>query len=86
VARYALNAMLIDALNVSLIDGRNGRLIRMWANQEMLEKIADLAMKDDYLLSMLVEWNETQDWGEQDMIFSKIVSYSKDKLNLNTDH
>lgn len=58
----------------------------MWANQEMLEKIADLAMKDDYLLSMLVEWNETQDWGEQDMIFSKIVSYSKDKLNLNTDH
>ena len=86
MARYALNAMLIDALNVSLIDGRNGRLIRMWANQEMLEKIADLAMKDDHLLAMLVEWNETQDWGMQDLIFCKIVNYSKDKLNLNTDH
>ena len=53
----------------------------MWANQEMLEKIADLAMKDDHLLAMLVEWNETQDWGMQDLVFCKIVNYVKDINN-----
>jgi hypothetical protein len=53
----------------------------MYANLEMLEKIADLAMNDDYLLSLLVEWNETQDWGEQDMVFSKIMNYVEPKLN-----
>lgn len=50
----------------------------MWASQETLERIAELAMKDDHLLSMLVEWNETQDFGEQDMIFCKIMNYYKD--------
>jgi hypothetical protein len=52
----------------------------MWASQETLEQIAELAMKDDHLLSMLVEWNETQDFGEQDMIFCKIMHYAKDKI------
>ena len=53
----------------------------MYANLEMLEKIADLAMNDDYLLSLLVEWNETQDWGMQDLVFCKIVNYVKDINN-----
>lgn len=53
----------------------------MYANLETLEKIAELAMNDDYLLSLLVEWNETQDWGEQDMVFAKIMNYVEPKLH-----
>lgn len=49
---------------------------------EMLQDIAKMAMNDDHLLSMLVEWNDTQDWAEQDMIYSKIVNYYKDKASV----
>jgi len=43
-----------------------------------LERVGDLAQSDDKLLAMLVEWNDTKDWGEQDMIMSKIMNYVKE--------
>lgn len=49
----------------------------MWMEPEELERIGDLAQTDDKLLAMLVEWNDTRDWGQQDMIMSKIVNYVK---------
>jgi succinate dehydrogenase flavin-adding protein (antitoxin of CptAB toxin-antitoxin module) len=51
----------------------------MWVEPEELERIGYLAQTDDKLLAMLVEWNDTRDWGEQDMILSKIVHYVKEK-------
>jgi hypothetical protein len=51
----------------------------MWVEPEELERIGHLAQTDDKLLAMLVEWNDTRDWGEQDMILSKIVHYVKEK-------
>lgn len=51
----------------------------MWVSNEELERIGDMAQTDDALLAMLVEWNNTKDWGEQDMILSKIVHYVKEK-------
>jgi hypothetical protein len=46
---------------------------------EELERIGELALSDEKLLGMLVEWNEnTKDWGMQDMIMSKIVNYVKE--------
>jgi hypothetical protein len=53
----------------------------MWVSQEELERVGDLAQSDDTLLSMLVEWNDTKDWGEQDMILSKIMRYVKETYN-----
>ena len=50
---------------------------------EMLQDIAKMAMNDDHLLSMLVEWNDTQDWGMQDLVYSKILRYYKDKKEEN---
>jgi hypothetical protein len=52
----------------------------MWVDFNTLDTIAKLAQDDDKLLSMLVEWNETSDWGQQDMVMSKIMNYVKDKL------
>jgi hypothetical protein len=53
----------------------------MWVSNEDLERVGDLAQTDDKLLAMLVEWNDTKDWGEQDMILSKIMSYVKETYN-----
>jgi hypothetical protein len=78
VVRYVQIVTQNDAQSVSLTRGRKLKVNTMWASQETLERIAELAMKDDHLLSMLVEWNETQDFGEQDMIFCKIMNYYKD--------
>jgi hypothetical protein len=50
----------------------------MWVSNEELERVGDLAQSDDKLLAMLVEWNDTKDWGEQDMIMSKIMNYVKE--------
>lgn len=52
----------------------------MWVSNEELERIGELALSDEKLLAMLVEWNEnTKDWGMQDMIMSKIMHYVKEK-------
>lgn len=51
---------------------------------EMLQDIAKMAMNDDHLLALLVEWNDTKDWSEQDMVYSKIVHYYKDKVSAAT--
>lgn len=50
----------------------------MYVDFEMLDNAAKLAMTDDKLLSMMVEWNETKDWAEQDMILCKIMNYVKE--------
>ena len=51
----------------------------MYMTNEELERIGELALSDEKLLGMLVEWNEnTKDWGMQDMIMSKIVNYVKE--------
>lgn len=50
----------------------------MWISTEELKRIGDLAQQDDALLSMIVEWNETSDWGEQDQLLCKIVHYVKE--------
>ena len=54
----------------------------MWVSNEELERIGELALSDEKLLAMLVEWNEnTKDWGIQDQILCKIVNYVKEKDN-----
>jgi hypothetical protein len=53
----------------------------MWISHDELERIADIAQTNDKLLSMLVEWNDTKDWGLQDQILCKIVSYVKELDN-----
>ena len=51
----------------------------MYMTNEELERIGELALSDEKLLAMLVEWNENmKDWGQQDMIMSKIVHYVKE--------
>lgn len=51
----------------------------MYVDFDMLDKAAQMAMNDDTLLAMMVEWNETQDWAMQDMITCKIMNYVKEK-------
>jgi hypothetical protein len=51
----------------------------MYVDYEMLDEAAKLAMTDDKLLSMMVEWNNTSDWGMQDLILCKIMNYVKEK-------
>lgn len=46
----------------------------------MLQDIAKMAMNDDHLLALIVEWNDAKDWESQDMTYSKIVHYYKDKV------
>jgi|694.fasta_scaffold00313_5 hypothetical protein len=50
----------------------------MWVSAEELKRIGDLAQHDDVLLSMIVEWNDTSDWGLQDQLLCKIVHYVKE--------
>lgn len=59
----------------------------MWVSHEELERIGEMALTDDKLLAMLVEWNDNiKDWGTQDMIMSKIVNYVKEKDSNNTNN
>ena len=51
----------------------------MYVELSELERIGYLAQTDDKLLAMLVEWNDTTDWGLQDQILCKIVHYVKEK-------
>lgn len=51
----------------------------MYVDYDMLTEAARIAVEDDKLLAMMVEWNETSDWSEQDMILCKIMNYVKER-------
>ena len=55
----------------------------MYVEYEALNEAAALAMTDDKLLAMMVEWNETTDWAQQDMILCKIMNYVKEYKEAN---
>lgn len=55
----------------------------MYIDYESLNEAATLAMNDDKLLSMMIEWNETNDWAEQDMILCKIMNYVREYKEAN---
>ena len=57
----------------------------MYVDYDSLNEAARLAMQDDKLLAMMVEWNETQDWAEQDMILCKIMNYVKEYKEAHPD-
>ena len=57
----------------------------MYVEYEALNEAAALAMTDDKLLAMMVEWNETTDWAQQDMILCKIMNYVKEYKEANPD-
>jgi pyridoxal/pyridoxine/pyridoxamine kinase len=55
----------------------------MYVDYDSLTEAARLAMTDDKLLAMMVEWNETNDWAQQDMILCKIMNYVKEYKEAN---
>lgn len=57
----------------------------MYVDYDMLTEAARIAVNDDKLLAMMVEWNETNDWSEQDMILCKIMNYVKECKEINPD-
>lgn len=57
----------------------------MYVDYDMLTEAARIAVNDDKLLAMMVEWNETNDWAQQDMILCKIMNYVKEIKEINPD-
>jgi len=55
----------------------------MYVDYDSLTEAARLAVTDDKLLAMMVEWNETTDWAQQDMILCKIMNYVKEYKEAN---
>ena len=55
----------------------------MYVDYDSLTEAARLAVTDDKLLAMMVEWNETNDWAQQDMILCKIMNYVKEYKEAN---
>lgn len=55
----------------------------MYVDYDSLTEAARLAVTDDKLLAMMVEWNETNDWAQQDMILCKIMNYVKEYKETN---
>lgn len=50
----------------------------MWVDHDMLTEAANIALQDPKLLAMMSDWNNSKDYGEQDMMLCSIMNYVKD--------
>jgi hypothetical protein len=54
----------------------------MYTSDETLLKVFDASQDDEYVQKLLREWNEETDWGQKDMLMSKLVNYVDSLSNM----
>lgn len=51
----------------------------MYIDAIQLQEAARMAMLDPVLLKMMSDWNNSRDYGEQDMLLCSVMNYVKEK-------
>lgn len=52
----------------------------MYVDDNALLKVFKASENDEYIQKLLREWNEEKEWGQKDMLMSKIISYVDDNI------